>query len=115
LTRGEHKASGRVRSRYRPFKYRQESFIRLDADEKFGSSDTRNGKGSLHLQATGATAEEMRGSPEQIDYPGPFFFHGLEGDRRVRVKPENRLVKQGNVGSASFQYPNLITGAECVI
>ena len=115
LTSGEREASGRVLGHHRPLKCRQEGPVWLNADEKLGAPDTRNGKGSLHLQAAGSTAEEMCGSPEQIDHSSPFFLHGLEGDCCVGIEAENRLVEQGEVCPASVLHPNLITGAERVI
>jgi hypothetical protein len=57
----------------------------------------------------------MGSSFEQIYHRGPFFLHGFEGHRRVDIQTDHRLVKQGHVCAASFQHPNRITGAECVI
>jgi hypothetical protein len=57
----------------------------------------------------------MGGSPEQIDQPSPFFLHGFEGQRRVDIQTEHRLVKQGHVCAASSQHPNRITGEKSVI
>src|SRR5215510_5156902 len=115
LTTSEREASDRVLHYHRPFKCRQQGSACLNVDEKLGSPDTGNSKESLHIQAAGTTAEEMSSSSEQIDHPGSFFLHSLDGDRCIFVQTENRLVKQSNVSPASFQYPNLITGTELVI
>jgi hypothetical protein len=87
----------------------------LDTDEKLGAPDTCNDQGGAHLQAAGTTAEEMGGSLEQRHDPSPFFLHGFEGDRRVRIEPEHRLVQHGHVGPASFLHPQRITGTVGVI
>jgi hypothetical protein len=57
----------------------------------------------------------MCGPFEQIDHGGPFFLHGFEGQRRIHIQSEHRLVKQGHICSTAFEHLNRITGEEYVL
>jgi hypothetical protein len=57
----------------------------------------------------------MRGAAEQIHHPGPHVLHRFDGDLRVRVQPQHRLVKHGQVGPAQRLHPDRITGGERVV
>ena len=57
----------------------------------------------------------MSGAPEKIDHPGPFLLRGLDGQHRVFIQSENRLVEQRYVGAASFSHANRVARTEDVI
>src|SRR5262249_38337472 len=89
LPTDEREASSWVLRHYRSFKYRQQSSICLNIDEKLGSPDPCNDHRSLHLQTPGPTAEEMGSSAKQIDHRSPFVLHCLNSDHCVFVEAEN--------------------------
>ena len=115
LPAGEREISRRVLGEDSSLEYRQERPVGLDADEELRAPDPGDREGRLHLQAAGTAAEEMGGAPEQVDHPRSLFLDGLEGDLRVGIEAQHRLVEHGEVGPAALPHPDRVAGRVRVV